>query len=71
MSVTSAIKRSIATFKTAGSVAALIASANEVVTRMTGNSAFPTPAPPLATVAAAIAELQSARRGLQPERRGR
>ncbi|HEY8087091.1 MAG TPA: hypothetical protein VIF09_04585 [Polyangiaceae bacterium] len=70
MSVTNAIKRSIATFKTTGPVQALIASANEVVTRMTGNSAFPTPAPPLATVAAAIAELQSAQTGAAARTKG-
>jgi hypothetical protein len=60
MSVTTAVKRSIATLRTTGPVPALISFATAVVTRMTGNSAFPTPAPPLATVAAAIADLQNA-----------
>jgi hypothetical protein len=60
MSVTTAIKRSIATLKTTGPVPALISSATAIITRMTGNSAFPTPAPPLATVATAIADLQTA-----------
>jgi len=60
MSVTTAIKRSIATLKTTVSVPALISAGTAMVTRMTGNSAFPTPTPPLATVAAAIADLQAA-----------
>jgi len=60
MPITTAIKRSVATLKTTGPVPTLIASATVIITRMTGNSAFPTPAPPLATVAAAIADLQIA-----------
>jgi hypothetical protein len=60
MSVTTAIKRSTATLNTTGPVPALISFASSIVTRMTGNSAFPTPVPPLATVSAAIADLQTA-----------
>ena len=60
MSVTKAITRSIATLKTTGPIAALILYSSGIVKRMTGNSAFPSPVPPLATVAAAIADLQSA-----------
>lgn len=60
MTVTNAIKRSIATLKTTGPVPALISSVTAVVTRMTGNTAFPTAAPLLAAVTAAIADLQAA-----------
>jgi hypothetical protein len=60
MSVTNAVKRSIATMPTTGPVPTLIASGNSMVSRMTGNPAFPTPSPPLATVAAAITDLQDA-----------
>ncbi|HEY3819959.1 MAG TPA: hypothetical protein VGL81_22495 [Polyangiaceae bacterium] len=41
-------------------VADFITYATRVVTQMTGNVSFPTPTPPLATISAAIAELQTA-----------
>jgi hypothetical protein len=50
----------LAALKLPTSTAALIAFGQGVVTGMTGNTVFPTPTPPLATVAASIAALVSA-----------
>ena len=50
----------LATLNLPTSTAALIAFAQGVVTGMTGNKAFPSPTPPLPTVAASIDALVSA-----------
>jgi len=53
-------KRSIVALKLPVSVPALIAYSQQIVKAMTGNPAFPTPAPTLAAVTAAIDDLQAA-----------
>jgi hypothetical protein len=57
---TNSVHRSIATLKLPDKVPALITYANGIVKGMTGNPSFPTPTPSLATVTAAIDDLQSA-----------
>jgi len=52
--------RSLATLKLPTKVPALITYAQGIVKAMTGNASFPSPTPPLATVTAAINDLQNA-----------
>ena len=60
MSNTKSIHRSIATLKLPKTGGALVTYAQGIVTAMTGNAAYPSPVPPLATVTTAINELQTA-----------
>jgi hypothetical protein len=60
MTTTQSVHRSIAILSLPKPVPAFITYAQNVVTRMTGNSSFPTPTPTLAAVATAIAALQTA-----------
>lgn len=60
MTSTNAVHRSIAVLKTVGPVAVLITNARTIVTRMTGNPAFPSPVPALPTVTSAINDLETA-----------
>jgi hypothetical protein len=57
---TKSTRRSLVTLSLPKSVPALILYAQGIVTRMTGNPHFPNPAPALAAITAAIAELQTA-----------
>jgi hypothetical protein len=57
---TNTTHRSIATLNLPLKVPALITYAQSIVTAMTGNAHFPTAAPPLATISAAIATLSAA-----------
>ena len=57
---TQSAHRTLVSLKVPTKVAALSAYAQQIVTAMTGNAAFPTPAPPLATVTAAINAFQTA-----------
>ena len=52
--------RSVAVLKLPTKVAGLAANAQQIVTTMTGNAAFPSPAPALATVTTAINDFQTA-----------
>ena len=52
--------RSIVVLKLPTKVSGLAATAQQMVTSMTGNAAFPTPAPALATVSSAISDFQTA-----------
>ena len=60
MSTTKAIHRPIATLKLPKRVSAFITYAQSIVSAMTGNAAFSTPTPPLATVTTAIDDLLTA-----------
>jgi hypothetical protein len=60
MSTTKSVHRSIVSLDLPKKVPALISYATSVVTAMTGNPSFPTPAPTLAEVTAAITALQTA-----------
>ena len=60
MSTTKSVHRSLAILMLPKPVAAIITFAQRVVTDMTGNAAFPTPAPTLAEVTAGITALQTA-----------
>jgi len=57
---TQTIHRSIASLKLPNKVSAMITYAQGIVKALTGNPAFPTTAPTLATVTEAITELQTA-----------
>ena len=59
-STTKSIRRPTITLALPRSVPALIAYAQGIVTRMTGNPSFPAPVPTLAAVTAALADLQTA-----------
>jgi hypothetical protein len=59
-STTNPPRRSSVTLKLPVSVPALISYASGIVKRMTANPSFPTPAPPLAAVSAAVGDLQTA-----------
>jgi hypothetical protein len=60
MSATKSVQRSLVSLDLPTKVPALITYATSVVTAMTGNASFPTPAPTPAVVTAAIAALQTA-----------
>jgi len=60
MVATLSVHRSVAVLKLPTVVAALITHAQSIVAAMTGNAAFPSPAPSLAILTAAIAALQVA-----------
>ena len=60
MSATKSVHRSLVSLDLPKNVPALISYANSLVTAMTGNTSFPTPAPTLAAIAAAITALQTA-----------
>jgi hypothetical protein len=60
MTTSKSIHRSIVALKLPRPVGSLITFAQGVVTAMTGNAAFPSPAPTLAEVSAATAALQTA-----------
>ncbi len=60
MTTTKSPHRSIAILNLPTPVGALVTYAQNVVTRMTGNPAFPSPAPTLPMVLAAVGELQTA-----------
>jgi cell pole-organizing protein PopZ len=60
MSTTKSVQRSLVSLDLPKKVPALISYATSVVTAMTGNPSFPTPAPTLAEVTAAITALQTA-----------
>jgi cell pole-organizing protein PopZ len=60
MSTTKSVQRSLVSLDLPKKVPALISFATSVVTAMTGNPSFPTPAPTLAEVTAAITALQTA-----------
>jgi hypothetical protein len=63
MTTSKTIHATLATLKLPKPVPALITYANSIVHAMTNNPAFPTPAPTLAAVTAAIADLQTAETG--------
>ncbi|HEY8041489.1 MAG TPA: hypothetical protein VIF15_16900 [Polyangiaceae bacterium] len=63
-------RRTIASLKLPTKVPALITVARAIVQSMTGNSAFPTTNPPLATVTAAIDDLEAAETATQSKTRG-
>jgi hypothetical protein len=60
MTTTKTDHRSIVVLKLPTRVQALVTYGQNIVTCMTGNPSFPTPVPPLATVTAAITDLQTA-----------
>jgi hypothetical protein len=62
--------RSIAVFHLPKQVPVLISFAQAIVTAMTGNKFFPTPAPPLAEITQAIADLETAQTAAQARTHG-
>ena len=70
MSTIQRTHRPIATLKLPKGVPALIGLTKTVLQAMTGNATFPTPEPPLATVAAALADLETAEIAAQARTRG-
>src|ERR1700677_2066120 len=62
--------RSIVVLKLPAKVPALISLATGIVRGVTGNPAFPSPVPPLATVNQAITDLQAAEASAQAKTRG-
>jgi len=58
MSTTKSVHRSLVSLDLPKKVPALISYATSLVTAMTGNTSFPTPAPALASITAAISALQ-------------
>jgi len=58
--MTVSMKRAMVALRPPTSIPALLSVTDAILSAMTGNTWFPTPTPPLATVAAALAELRTA-----------
>jgi hypothetical protein len=70
MNNTNPIHRTVATLKMPHPILTLIALAKAVVQALTGNTSFPNPDPPLATVTSAIADLEAAQAVVQTRAKG-
>jgi hypothetical protein len=70
MNTNNPVHRTIATLKFPHPVLALIALARAIVQALTGNTSFPNPDPPLATVTSAIADVEAAQALVQTRAKG-